>query len=69
MEPETGGLQRNATTYFRTTVEIADPASFSWFVVKLKYDDGAAIYVNGAEAVRTENLSAGAAFNLSLIHI
>ena len=63
MEPETGGLQRNATTYFRTTVEIADPASFSWFVVKLKYDDGAAIYVNGAEAVRTENLSAGAAFN------
>lgn len=63
MEPETGGLQRNATTYFRTTVEIADPASFSWFVVKLKYDDGAAVYVNGAEAVRTENLSAGAAFN------
>ena len=63
MEPETGGLQRNATTYFRTTVEIADPGSYSWFVVKLKYDDGAAIYVNGAEAVRTENLPAGAAFN------
>jgi len=63
IEPQTGGLQRNATTYFRTTVEIVDPGSFSWFVVKLKYDDGAAIYVNGAEAVRTNNLPAGAAFN------
>ena len=63
IEPETGGLQRNATTYFRTTVEIANPGSFSWFVVKLKYDDGAAVYVNGAEAVRTDNLPAGAAFN------
>jgi hypothetical protein len=63
IEPETGGLQRNATTYFRTTVEIANPGSFSWFVVKLKYDDGAAVYVNGAEAVRTDNLPAGAAFD------
>jgi len=62
-DPDISGLQRNATTYFRRTVEISNPASFSWFVVKLKYDDGAAVYVNGTEAVRTDNLPAGAAFD------
>ena len=62
-DPDRTGPQHNATTYFRTTVEIPDPASFSWFVIKLKYDDGAAVYVNGTEAVRTDNLPAGAAFD------
>jgi len=63
VQPEVGGTQRNATTYFRHKVEISEPASFSYFSLKMKYDDGAAVYINGAEAVRTANLSAGAVFD------
>ncbi|MDB4456563.1 chitobiase/beta-hexosaminidase C-terminal domain-containing protein, partial [bacterium] len=61
--PDTPGNQRNATTYFRTKVIIPDPASFSHFDLKLLYDDGAAVYINGMEAVRTANLVANAAFD------
>ena len=32
---------------------IEDPADFSNFVVRLRYDDGAAVYLNGIEVVRT----------------
>ncbi|MCP4847048.1 MAG: lamin tail domain-containing protein, partial [Verrucomicrobiaceae bacterium] len=61
--PLTGGIQRNATTYFRATVELPDPSSYSYFVVKLKYDDGAAVYANGREILRTSNLPENAKFN------
>ncbi len=54
---------RYATTYFRTTVNIPDPAQFLHFLLRLKYDDGAAVYLNGIEVVRTANLAAGAAYN------
>lgn len=50
------------TTYFRTTVDIPDPAAWSHFLMRIKYDDGVAVYVNGAEVVRA-NLAAGAAYN------
>ncbi len=63
VDPESAGTQRNATTYFRHKVDISEPASFSYFSLKMKYDDAAAVYINGAEAVRTTNLSAGAAFD------
>ena len=62
-DPLLGGVQRNATTYFRTNVEIADPSSYSYFVVKIKYDDAAAVYANGTEILRTTNLPASADFN------
>ena len=42
------------TTYFRTTVEIPDPAVFVHFLLRIKYDDGAAVYVNGVEVVAGE---------------
>ncbi len=63
IDPNTSGTQRNATTYFRTKVTIPNPSSFSHFDLKLLYDDGAAVYINGAEAVRTSNLAANAAFD------
>jgi hypothetical protein len=62
-DPLAGGTQRNATTYFRADVELSDPAAYSYFIIKLKYDDGAAVYANGMEILRTTNLPANAAFN------
>jgi uncharacterized repeat protein (TIGR01451 family) len=40
------------TNYFRTTVNITNPASFQNFVMTLQYDDGAVVYVNGTEVGR-----------------
>ena len=62
-DPDTAGNQRNACTYFRTTVELPDPAAYSYFIIKLKYDDGAAVYANGTEVVRTSNMPLNANFN------
>jgi hypothetical protein len=62
-DPLAGGPQRNATTYFRTTVELSDPAAYSYFIIKLKYDDGAAIYANGVKILRSANLPDNATFN------
>ncbi|MCP4847047.1 MAG: hypothetical protein GY899_03760 [Verrucomicrobiaceae bacterium] len=62
-DPETAGTQRNATTYFRTTVDLPDPSSYSYFNIKLKYDDGAAVYANGVEVLRTSNMPINAAFD------
>jgi len=54
------GTQRNATTYFRTNVELSNPSAYSFFIIKLKYDDGAAVYANGSELIRTNNLPSDA---------
>ncbi len=54
------GMQRNATTYFRTNVELSNPSAYSFFIIKLKYDDGAAVYANGSELIRTNNLPSDA---------
>lgn len=51
------------TTYFRTTVNIPTPGDFVNFLLRLKYDDEAAVYINGVEAFRTAGLPAGAAYN------
>ncbi len=56
------GSNKFPTTYFRTTVDIPDPTAFLHFLMRVKYDDGAAIYVNGTQAVRA-NLSANATFD------
>ena len=62
-DPGTSGTQRNATTYFRHTLEIPSPGSFSSFKLSLKYDDAAAVYLNGVEIIRTEHLRVDAAYD------
>ena len=62
-DPLRGGIQRNATTYFRTDVEIARPSAYSYFVLRIKYDDAVAVYANGVEILRTTNLPTNAAFD------
>ena len=52
-----------ATTYFRTDVDIPDPSRFLRFTLRLKYDDAAAVYLGGAEIIRTPNLSSNATYN------
>ena len=59
--PDSGN--KFATTYYRTTVEIPDPSPFVNFLIRLRYDDAAAVYLNGDEIIRTANLPAGAAFD------
>ena len=62
-DPDTRGNQKNATTYFRKKVAIEKPADFSNFAIGLRYDDGAAIYVNGIEVARTATLPVDAKFD------
>jgi hypothetical protein len=53
------------TYYHRRTFTVADPAAYSNLVVRLRRDDGAAVYINGGEVFRA-NLSAGALDFLTL---
>jgi hypothetical protein len=54
--------QKHITTYFRRTFEVDDPAELSEVRIRLRRDDGAAVYLNGKEVAR-DNLppAAGAA--------
>ena len=47
------------TTYFRKDFEVTDAATFSSLNLRLVYDDGAAVYLNGVEIGR-QNLEAEA---------
>ncbi len=51
------------TTYFRKTISIANPSSFTSILGNVKRDDGIAIYVNGTEVYRN-NLAAAAAYTV-----
>ncbi len=62
IDPGTGGDQKNATTYFRSTVEIADPSVFEDFTLNYTFDDSIAVYVNGVEVAR-RNLAANAGYD------
>ncbi len=44
---------RHITSYFRTSFEVADPAVFDQVMVSLIRDDGAIVYLNGTEVVRS----------------
>ncbi|MGB4844997.1 MAG: T9SS type A sorting domain-containing protein [Ferruginibacter sp.] len=46
------------TTYFRKTINIANPAIYPNFLINLIRDDGAVVYVNGVEVVR-DNMPTG----------
>jgi uncharacterized repeat protein (TIGR01451 family) len=47
------------TSYFRKAVNIINPGSYAYFILNLVRDDGAIVYVNGTEVVRS-NMPAGA---------
>ena len=62
-DPIATGVQKNATTYFRTTVNVPDPTQFISAKLTLLYDDSGAVFINGTQVARTANLAANAAFN------
>jgi hypothetical protein len=49
---------KHITTYFRHTVNIPDPTLYHGLTMSLKFDDGAVVYLNGAEVGRS-NLGNG----------
>jgi predicted RNA-binding Zn ribbon-like protein len=53
------------TTYFRTTFNVADLNAFNTVQLNLLRDDGAVVYVNGVEAVRS-NMPSGTIGYLTL---
>lgn len=62
-DPVTPGMQKNATTYFRTSFQVANATGLTAAVLQVKYDDGVILYLNGAEVARSPNLASGAAFD------
>ncbi len=50
-----------ATTYFRHSFEVEDSQRFEELLIGLLRDDGAAVYINGTEVIRS-NLENGAGF-------
>lgn len=55
--PGTSGTQSAPTYYFRNTFTIADLSTIASVPGEVKYDDGAVVYVNGTEILRTTNLA------------
>ena len=51
------GQGNAATAYFRSTFGVADLSAVDSLSLQLVYDDAAAVYVNGTEVVRTDNLA------------
>ena len=53
-----------ATTYFRRAFSVGDAAAYSALYLRLVRDDAAAVYVNGTEVLRTDNLAPNAGFDM-----
>ena len=61
--PSASCSSRNfATQFFRGTFDVADPTLFTGLVAELVRDDAAAVYVNGTEIFRDDNLRSNADF-------
>jgi hypothetical protein len=58
-----GQTNKYITTYFRHHFDVDDPSEWESLSLGLLRDDGAAVYLNGQEIVRTSNLAPGAAFD------
>lgn len=56
---------RHITTWFRRTFTVPSPSLYAALQFRLKYDDGAIVYVNGVEVARV-NLPAGAVTSTTL---
>ena len=49
---------RYVTTYFRKTINVSNPSAISGLTIRLNRDDGAVVYLNGTEVVRS-NMPSG----------
>ena len=46
-------MNKYITTYFRHKFEVKNPEQYIGFTLKIRYDDGAIVYLNGTEVMRT----------------
>ncbi len=60
IDPVAAGVQQNITTWFRRTINIANPAAYTGLNIRLKRDDGAVVYINGQEVWRPNMPATGA---------
>ncbi len=61
-DPVTGGVQKNATTYFRHLFEVDEPAS-GGYLFRVLYDDAVIIYVNGISIAASTSLPVDTQFD------
>ncbi|MCH2059747.1 MAG: lamin tail domain-containing protein [Verrucomicrobiales bacterium] len=54
---------KHATTYFRSAFNVSNAAEITGLNMRLLYDDGVAIYLNGKEFYRSANMSADMDFD------
>jgi glucose/arabinose dehydrogenase len=58
--PGNNPANKYITTYFRHHFDVENPADWDTLILGLLRDDGAAVYLNGQEVVRTANLAPNA---------
>ena len=46
-------VRQNRTIYFRKNFDVSDPYQYKSLTVRLRRDDGAVLYINGVEAIRS----------------
>lgn len=54
-----GGISRKNTYYFRRKFTVEDPAAFTSVTLNLQRDDGAVVYINGADVWRSNMPATG----------
>ena len=52
-DPLAPGVQPNVATYFRHHFQVADPTRYTELNLRLRRDDGAVVYLNGRELMRS----------------
>lgn len=52
-DPLVPGVQPNVATYFRHQFQVAEPTRYTGLSLRLKRDDGAVVYLNGRELMRS----------------
>jgi methionine-rich copper-binding protein CopC len=55
--------KKHITTYFRKSISVANASLYSSFTLNLKRDDGAVVYINGAEVHRSNMPTGTISFN------
>jgi hypothetical protein len=65
-DPVASGIQKNATTYFRGTFNVADVTKIASLNLTLRYDDGGIVYINGTRVAATTGMPIDPAYNYYL---
>jgi uncharacterized repeat protein (TIGR01451 family) len=61
VDPVAAGDQKNATTYFRTSFNVADVTGITAATLRVKYDDAVVLYLNGVEVAKSPNIGSNPA--------